>query len=141
MLSEPIVKGKSMSNVVMYLFLNRGLSMSVGKASAQIAHAAVEAYRVSSTEMIEKWYEGGHYTKLVMLARDNEHLRNIQAYLEERGFKTKLIIDEGRTEVAPFSPTALGVELVDKDDPNVEATFSSFELYKEKIRVVLEVDK
>jgi PTH2 family peptidyl-tRNA hydrolase len=114
----------------MYLFANKGLGMSPGKIAAQVAHAAVEAYRVSSEEMLAKWYEGGHYCKLVMQARDESHLLIIERYLNERGFRTKLIIDEGHTEIAPLSATALGVEVVDKDDPHTLATFSSFELFK-----------
>jgi peptidyl-tRNA hydrolase len=116
---------------VMYLFLNRGLGMSTGKASAQVAHAAVEAFRISSSKMIDAWYVGGHYTKLVMLAEDSENLLVIDRYLTDRGFKTGLIIDEGRTEIKPHSPTALGIEIVDKDNPHVQASFESFRTYKE----------
>src|SRR5688500_3482140 len=125
----------------MYIFLNKGLGMSTGKASAQAAHAAVEAYRLSVEDggkigddgkvLVDEWYKGGHYMKLIMEARDEAQLHTIERYLNDRGFKTTLIIDEGRTEIAPLSATALGVELVDKDDPHTEATFSSFKLYKD----------
>lgn len=116
---------------VMYLFLNRELGMSTGKASAQVAHAAVEAYRISKPEMIDAWMLGGHYTKLVMLAEDAAQLDNIQFYLEERGFRCKGIVDEGRTEIVAFSSTALGVEIVDKDDAHVAATFAGFKTYRD----------
>lgn len=116
----------------MYIFLNRELGMSIGKAAAQAGHAAVEAYRISTDEMIEEWYTGGHYCKLVMLAEDTEQMRTIQHYLQERSFLTKLIIDEGRTEIAPLSVTALGVEVVDRDEPHVAATFETFKMYREK---------
>jgi peptidyl-tRNA hydrolase len=116
----------------MYSFLNRGLGMTTGKVAAQAQHAAVEAYCISKPTLIEQWRLGGHYTKLVMLAEDDVHLLVIQKYIEERGFSTKLIIDEGRTEIRPHSPTALGVEVVDRDDPHVAATFEEFKLYKEK---------
>lgn len=115
----------------MYLFANRDLKMSSGKLAAQVAHAAVEAYRISDPEIIKRWMVGGHYMKLVMLAEDTEHLKNIKHYVEERGFKTKLIVDEGRTEVAPFSATALGVEIVDRDDLHTAATFGDFRTYKD----------
>lgn len=134
-------------DVVMYIFVNRGLGMTAGKVAAQASHAAVEAYRVNSCgsdkqlALIPRWYEGGHYTKLIMLAESTEHLLNIKRYLEERGLTTKLIIDEGKTEVAPHSPTALGVELVDRHDPKIHATFSSFQTYREKIRATIEIDR
>lgn len=111
--------------------------MSAGKVAAQAAHAAVEAYRLSlkngeHTNVVNQWYKGGHYTKLVMAARDTEHLRSIKDYIEARGFKTSLIIDEGHTEIPAITPTALGVEVVDKDDPHTAATFESFELLKQE---------
>lgn len=115
----------------MYTFMNRALGMSHGKFAAQAQHAAVEAFRISDPKMLDAWYEGGHYTKLVMLAEDDVHLMTIKHYLEERGFKTKLIIDEGRTEIKPHSMTALGVRLVDRDDPHTAATFESFKTYRE----------
>lgn len=115
----------------MYIFLNQGLGMSTGKAAAQASHAAVEAYRITEYDMLEHWYVGGHYTKLIMAADDESHLRTIQHYIEERGFATKLIIDEGRTEIRAFTATALGVQVVDKDDPHTAATFESFRLYRD----------
>lgn len=132
----------------MYIFINRGLGMSPGKIAAQAGHAAVEAYRLSDPyisydaeltaaerltqkKLLAAWYTGGHYAKYVMEARDNEHIRDIERYLKDRGFRTALILDEGHTEVPPISPTALGVALVDKDDEHTAATFSSFRLYRE----------
>lgn len=130
-------------NPVMYIVLNQGAGMSTGKAAAQAAHAAVEGYRMSvesnpsnpgqfqESNLIRQWYKGGHYTKIVLSARDAADLVIKQVYLDERGFKTYLIVDEGRTELDPFTPTALAVELVDKDNPHVQATFSSFSLYRD----------
>jgi peptidyl-tRNA hydrolase, PTH2 family len=117
----------------MYLFLNRSLGMSTGKAAAQVAHAAVEAYLISNPKVVEQWRVGLHYCKLVMLAEDDVHLLTIQKYIEERGFKTKIIIDEGRTEIRPLSTTALGVEVVDRDEPHTQATFETFKLYREAV--------
>lgn len=114
----------------MYIFANRGLGMSPGKLAAQVAHGAVEAYLRSDPDLITEWRVGGHYTKLVMMAEDELHLRTIMDYLEERGFCTAPIIDEGRTEIRAHSLTALGVAIVDKDDPHVAATFGSFKVFK-----------
>lgn len=124
-------------NPAMYIFLNRGLNMSTGKAAAQAAHAAVEAYVLSKERndmagagLFTAWRSGGHYTKLVMEARDETHLLVIQKYIEARGFRTALIIDEGRTEIPAHTATALGVQIVDKDAPHTAATFESFALYR-----------
>jgi peptidyl-tRNA hydrolase len=126
----------------MYLFINEGLRMSPGKIAAQAGHAAVEAALLSNgyagepmTEekgrLWDAWRQGGHYMKLVMSARDTQHLLTIERYLRDRGFRTALIIDEGHTEIDPHQPTALGVAVVDKDDPHTEATFSSFQLLRQ----------
>lgn len=117
---------------VLYLFINKGLEMSPGKIAAQASHAAVEAFRISKSEMVDAWYLGNHYTKLVLEARDAEHMTTIERYLNDRGFKTALIIDEGRTEIAPHSITALGVEIVDKSDEHTKETFGDFVSFKEK---------
>lgn len=115
---------------VMYIFANKGLEMSPGKLAAQVAHAAVEAFRISAGDLIKEWYVGGHYTKIILEARDEQHLQNIERYLAERGFATSLIIDEGRTEIKPHSMTALGVAIVDKDDEHTAATFADFKTFK-----------
>lgn len=119
-------------NAVMYIFINKGLSMSAGKMSAQAAHAAIEAYKQSSKHFIEQWELGGHYTKLVMEAWNTEHLMVIGEYLSSRGFAPVAIIDEGMTEVEAHSLTALGIPIVNKFDAHTAATFSTFELYHEK---------
>lgn len=125
----------------MYIFINQALDMSQGKVAAQAAHAAVEAYRISTTAggtdpirnpLVQAWYVGGHYTKLVMAARDETHLRTIQEYLKARDFNSVLIIDEGRTEIAPHTATALGVPVVDKDDEHTAATFGGFKTLRPK---------
>lgn len=144
----------------LYIFINRGLGMSPGKIAAQAGHAAVEAALMSRPdtdgqlaslygnvhslpqeamyELWDAWRNGLHYAKYVMEARDSEHLRDIERYLRDRGFRTALILDEGHTEIDPIQPTALGVALVDKDDPHTEATFSSFKLFRQPSLVVVE---
>lgn len=117
-------------NAVMYIIANRGLNMSPGKLAAQVAHAAVEAYRMSKPEMVQVWYRGNHHTKIVLSADDEQAMSNMEHYLKERGFKVYQVIDEGRTEIKSFSRTAIGVEIVDKDALHVIATFSSMKTYK-----------
>lgn len=113
---------------VMYIFVNKGLNLSPGKMSAQACHAAVKASDMSETKIKDDWNKFGFYTKLIMEARNEEHLKTIQKYLEDRKIKTALIIDEGRTEIDAHQATALGVEVIDK---NVKGEiFKAFQLYK-----------
>lgn len=113
---------------VMYVFMNAELGMSKGKFGAQSGHAAVRAYIASDPKLREQWLDLGE-TKLVMIAQDAAQLDTYERYINDKGFRTALIIDEGRTEIPAHTKTALGVEIVDKADPHVLATFESFKLY------------
>jgi PTH2 family peptidyl-tRNA hydrolase len=118
----------------MYLFVNKDLNMSPGKIAAQVAHAAVEAYVKSDPVKRSQWrLPEMHYTKLVMEARNEQHIETIKKYLEDRGLQTVRIIDEGLTEIAPHQVTALGVEVVDKDE--VGDMFASFNLYRPELNI------
>jgi peptidyl-tRNA hydrolase len=135
-------------NPVMYIFLNKGLGMSTGKAAAQAAHAGClvieDFYRPSvgdgvpklavkpKEELYREWMDSGHYTKLTMEVEDSVMMHSIQQYLETRGYKTYLVIDEGRTENTAFKPTAMAVEIVDKDDPRTAGVFGEFKLYRDE---------
>lgn len=128
-------------NPVQYLILNKGARMSTGKAAAQAAHASVEGVRLSAkepwgnpwdTSIVNRWYQGGHYAKIVLEAADELALLKAERYIRDRGFKTALIIDEGRTEFLSLTSTALGVEIVNKDEPHVQQTFSAFKLYTDE---------
>ena len=127
------------TNPVMYLFVNKGLKMSTGKAIAQGAHAACEAVRISNPDMVKAWNEFGFYTKMIMEARDENHLATIQKYLEERNVNSIMIIDEGRTEIPKHSKTALGAEIVDKN--TLGPIFQEFDLFKDKIKVSVEFER
>lgn len=140
--SIPSVFSVPPRNLVMYVFINKGLQMSAGKIAAQAVQAGVGSYRISNREMAIEWFlMGGHHTTLVMEARNEQHLLNIQTYLQERDFKSSLMIDEGMTEIEGHSATALAVEIVDKNEPHVQKTFESFKLYRDTVRVTLEIDR
>lgn len=135
-------------NPVMYLWLNKGLGMSTGKAAAQASHAAVlvadrfygsvNVADSSSSEyqLYREWMDSGHYTKLVMEAEDSIQMHTIQQYLNARGIQTYLVIDEGRTENTAFKPTALAAEIVDKDDPRTAGIFGEFKLFRDPPKVL-----
>jgi PTH2 family peptidyl-tRNA hydrolase len=113
----------------MYILVPRDLNMSKGKMAAQVAHAAVEGYRLSRPDMIAAWYVGGHYTKIVLACDD---VLVTERYLDQRGIPCRAIIDEGLTEFdGALTPTAIGCAILNRDDEHVEATFSSFKLYRD----------
>lgn len=135
-----------MSNYVQYLVANKGLGMSAGKLAAQVAHAAVKGYEITvaygdvAEEALAQWNRTGH-TKIVLEVRDAEHLIAFREFAKSRGIDSWLIIDEGRTEIAPHSPTVLGFPILDKADRDVAHTFADLQTYRDSVRIVLEVDR
>lgn len=136
-----------MANYVQYIVANKGLGMSAGKLAAQVAHAAVKGYELTvaiddnwRNAVISEWNATGH-TKIVLEATDTAHLTAFREFAKSRGFNSWLVIDEGRTEVAPHSPTALGFPILDKADRDVAHTFADLKTYRDSVRVVLELDR
>lgn len=127
---QPDLPGMPM-NPVMYLVSSPRVPMSKGKFGAQAAHAAVEAYKLSPDNWLKHcWDERGkQYAKVVLMADD---LDLAAEYIHARGFDVVKIIDEGRTEFdKDLTLTFLGVQIVDKDNVHVKATFEAFKLYRE----------
>lgn len=118
---------------VMYIFANKEANMSPGKLAAQVAHAACLAQRGSKKELVDDWYEFGFYTKVILEARDAEHIRTIEKYLKSRSMKTFMVIDEGYTELPKHTITALGVEVIDKKV--FGPVFKSFSLFKPELNI------
>lgn len=121
--------------------------MSPGKLAAQCAHASalyVEWYyrnvnRVPKASecvnlrhhLYREWMDSGHYTKLTLAVKNSEQMHTVDRYLQDRGYKTFMVIDEGRTEGTEFQPTALAVEVVDRDEERIQKIFGEFRLYTE----------
>lgn len=109
--------------------------MSSGKCAAQAAHAETLAMWGAKPSMEDplfaQWMGYGHYAKYVMKAEDSIQMYTIERYLNERGFETYMVIDEGHTEGTYFVPTAMAVELVDKDDERVASIFGEFRRYRD----------
>lgn len=108
--------------------------MSVGKAAAQAAHAAA---------MVDtsNWPVHPVRTIIVLEARDEEHMNNIRRYLSERRIDLGTIVDEGANEIQPMSTTAMYSCVLDKNDEDIQKIMSQFKLYRDTIRISMEVDR
>lgn len=122
-----------MINPVVYVFLNRSLNMSSGKAASQAVHAAILSTIKSTNLGCEDYWKGSiHKTVIVLELNDDAQMRNTRDYLKERDFDCHMVIDEGINEIDPMSIAALSTDMLDKDDPDVIRTFGMFKLYKDK---------
>lgn len=97
-----------MSELKQVILIRKDLGMSKGKIAAQAAHGAVEAVLRSDSKVVSKWRQQG--MKKVTLKVESE--KELYKYLQEAkdfGLVTALITDAGRTEIAPGTPTCLGI--------------------------------
>lgn len=126
---------------VIYVFLNKGLHMSVGKAAAQAGHAVAMSVINSPQELRAQWEDSVHRTVIVLEVLDTIFMQNAKEYLEQRGYHMLPIIDEGVNEVPPHSWTAMASQILNKEVESVEQAFSTFRLYRDTIRFKMEIDR
>ena len=105
----------------MVIVVRKDLNMSIGKTSAQVAHAALGAYKKSlnkNNNVVLNWENLSGQAKIVLAVDNEKQLFEIKNKAEQAGLITCLIHDAGRTQVAPNTATccAIGPDLVQKID-------------------------
>ena len=126
---------------VVYVFINKSLGMSAGKIAAQASHAVALSFCDEDKVYMDKWKNSVHRTMIILEAKDDQYMKNIEAYLAERNFKMYLQYDEGVNEVEPHSLTSMASRILDKNQPEVEDAFSTFKLYKDVIKITTEFER
>ena len=92
--------------LVQYYLVNRDLSMSVGKTSAQVAHASMLlALRDKDQISFREWMHS--IMRKIILGGSEEQLRE---YIDKSDIEYKIvpIIDKGLTEIPEDSLTVIG---------------------------------
>ena len=112
---------------VMYIFVNKSLGMSAGKMAVQVGHAVVYALDISTLDVVHEW-RNNMQIKVVLEAKDETELKQIESELGNVGILTREVHDAGLTEIAPDSFTALAVQIVDKEKH--KETFREYKTYK-----------
>jgi len=87
------------------------LEMSVGKLSAQVAHAAVTCAleaKVKKAKWFSEWYREGQ-RKVVLRAEGVDELRELKEKASRAKLPVALITDAGLTELPPNTTTCLGI--------------------------------
>jgi len=104
-----------MSEMKLVIVIRADLKLGRGKAVAQGAHAAMGALRDAKDrwgpigcDMLDPWDEEGR--KKVCLRVDSEEaLLALAKECDAANIGHYLVRDAGKTEVAPLTPTALGI--------------------------------
>ena len=105
----------------MVIIVRKDLKMSIGKTSAQVAHAALGAYKLSLTknnDKVKNWENFSGQAKIVLGVENEKELYEIKDKADKNGLITCLIHDAGRTEVSPNTATccAIGPDTTQKID-------------------------
>jgi len=97
------------------------LGMSKGKVAVQVAHAAVTAGEEAKKRKPDWWkaWMGEGQKKVVVKAKTEHELMELEEQAKALGLPTALIRDRGLTELPPDTVTSLGIgpcpaEMVDR---------------------------
>ena len=90
------------------ILVREDLKLPLGKASSQVAHAAVDAASKSDKKIVEMWKKEGA-KKVVLKVKDEKELFKYKQMAEDNGLKTALIKDAGHTVLEPGTITCLGI--------------------------------
>ena len=90
------------------IVVNEALRLPRGKLSAQVAHAAVEAFINAAPEAQRSWLLAG-MPKVVLQGSSEDELSELAQRASAAGLPVALIRDAGRTVVAPGTITCLGI--------------------------------
>lgn len=82
-----------MADIVLYAILREDITMTPGKAAAQAGHAFLDAYLTAPSDIQEQYRLDRHGTKIVLGAKDAEHIHRIHNEAFRLGFPCALIVD------------------------------------------------
>jgi peptidyl-tRNA hydrolase len=100
---------------IQYVIIPKIPKMSVGKIASQTAHATFMALeKQKNKKLVKEWKESGMCV-IVLECNSPMQLFGISKYLDEWHIANHLYIDEGLTEVAMGTPTALATEVLGEE--------------------------
>lgn len=97
-----------MGELKQVILVRTDISMSKGKAAAQVAHAAVEAVLKSNKKLISNWRLNGA-KKITLKVESIEEIKKYKRLADENDLENSLISDAGHTELAPGTITCLAI--------------------------------
>ncbi|CAH1400716.1 unnamed protein product [Nezara viridula] len=111
----PVVgtKREGYGNVKMVLVVRNDLGMRKGKIAAQCAHAVLGCYKSASSscpDILNEWEESGQPKIVLQLdGKGEETLIALRNKAKAANLVANVIRDAGRTQVARYSATVLGI--------------------------------
>ena len=90
------------------ILVRQDLKLPKGKLAAQCGHACVEAVLKSNPKLVAAWREDG-MTKIALKVKDEKELLQYFEQAKDKGLTAALIIDAGRTVIAPGTKTCVGI--------------------------------
>ncbi|MBI2662800.1 peptidyl-tRNA hydrolase [Candidatus Woesearchaeota archaeon] len=90
------------------ILVRKDLQMPKGKLAAQCAHASVEAVLKSDQKVVQAWSKQG-MPKIVLKVEDEKELLQYYQKAKDTKLAASLIIDAGRTVLAPNTKTCVGI--------------------------------
>lgn len=121
-----------------FVFLNKSLNMSSGKAAAQAAHAIEElVYTIftdASQEKIQEYKKNmsaSPRSMIVLQVEDTEELYKLDSYLNSQDIWTGIYVDE-LANGQRFVPTALAVEYLDRNEIKAKLLSGMYEKFTSK---------
>lgn len=102
------------------ILVRQDLKLDKGKMSAQVAHASTQAVLKSDKDVVDEWSEEG-MKKSVLKVKDEKELVQYFQKAKDSGLVVSLIVDAGKTAIAPGTKTCVGIG-PDEDDKIDEIT-------------------
>ncbi|XP_015380216.1 PREDICTED: peptidyl-tRNA hydrolase 2, mitochondrial-like isoform X1 [Diuraphis noxia] len=102
----------------MALLVRHDLKMGKGKVAAQCSHAIVHCYEESlrlKPREINSWESNNKPVDIFKIA-DEKTMLEFQQLAIEKGFTTYVVVDAGRTQVAPRSKTVMAIGPVEREE-------------------------
>mmetsp|Transcript_189 Transcript_189/g.493 ORF Transcript_189/g.493 Transcript_189/m.493 type:complete len:179 (+) Transcript_189:46-582(+) len=96
----------------MVLCVRNDLKMGKGKIGAQCSHATLglfeELLESNQHALIERWQDHGQ-AKVALKVEDEPSMLSLEAEANKHGITTYIVIDAGRTQIAPNTRTVLAI--------------------------------
>jgi len=109
------VKGSgSPRELTMYFLVRSDLRMSKGKVGAQVGHAVQDLIHRCPRPIMDQ-YRRENSPKICLRVADLEDLEEVASQCRDEHFAHHLVIDMGLTQVAPNTPTVLGIGPVSRE--------------------------